>query len=358
MKTVVKKLDLNLGNFDGILFNDKSIFFDIETTGFSVVNTMVYLIGCVYFEDKSWNTIQWFAEDPTDEPAILNAFFHKIKDYKTVIHFNGSGFDIPYLEAKFKKYSLPYDFSCFNSLDIYKKINKLKHILKLDNLKQKTIESFLEVQRNDKYSGGELIEVYFNYLKNHDDKLLEILLLHNADDIAGMVLILDILSYSELFCGNFKIQRIVEDIEKRELAFELSLNIAIPKRITHGVGPFYISAFEDNAKIKIKLHTDELKYFYPNYKDYYYLPMEDTSIHKSVAFYVDKDFRTKAKAANCYSKKTGKFLPQYKDIISPYFKIDYHEKVTYFETTSEFLNNQDLVKSYVNHVLWILSNQR
>ena len=42
---------------------------------------------------------------------------------------------------------------------------------------------------------------------------------------------------------------------------------------------------------------DTLKYFYDNYKDYFYLPKEDTAIHKSVATYVDKDFRQKAKTA-------------------------------------------------------------
>jgi len=357
LKTIVNKLELNLKNFDGVMFDEKSIFFDIETTGFSVSNTVVYLIGCIYYQDDSWYSTQWFAQNQAEESIILYDFFNKLKDYSTIIHFNGSGFDIPYLEAKFKKYSLPYNFSGFNSVDIYKKISKLKNILKLENLKQKTIENFLEIKRQDTFSGGELIDVYYHYVENNNEDLLNTLLLHNSDDIIGMLLILDIISYYELFNGNFSIERVVEDSEKKELAFDLALNIAIPKRITHGFGPYYISAHGDSAKIKVKMHTDELKYFYPNYKDYYYLPVEDTSIHKSVAFYVDKDYRTKAKAANCYSKKTGKFLPQYKDIVSPYFKIDYHEKVTYFETTNDFLNNHDLVKSYLTHVLWILSNK-
>ncbi len=355
MKQVTKKLDLQLNNVDGILFDEKSIFFDIETTGFSINKTSVYLIGCLYYENNSWTITQWLAESPSEESMIITSFFEKLDDFTTIIHFNGTGFDIPYIEAKCKKYSLPFNFSKLKSIDIYKRINKLKSILKLSNLKQKTIEGFLDINRSDLYSGGELIDIYYKFVDNKSIDLQELLLLHNSDDIIGMLLILDILSYSELFNGNFTIQRIVEDPEKKEFTFDLALNIAIPKRINYGFGPYYLSAYDDTAKIKIKLHTDELKYFYPNYKDYYYLPKEDTSIHKSVAFYVDKDFKTKAKAANCYSKKTGKFLPQYKDIISPYFKIDYHEKITYFETTPEFLNDQGLVKDYLKHVLIILS---
>jgi hypothetical protein len=170
------------------------------------------------------------------------------------------------------------------------------------------------------------------------------LLLHNFEDITGMASILNIISYSDFFNGHFTIANILEDTEKKELKFELSLGSSLPKRISHGIGPYYLTAAGNTAHLKVRLHTDELKYFYPNYKDYYYLPYEDTSIHKSVAFYVDKDYRTKAKAANCYSKKTGKFLPQYQDIVSPYFKIDFHDKVTYFETTPDFLNKQRISK--------------
>ena len=74
------------------------------------------------------------------------------------------------------------------------------------------------------------------------------------------------------------------------------------------------------------------------------------AIHKSVAFYVDKDYRTKAKAANCYSKKTGRFLPEFSDIISPYFKIEYNDKTMYFEMTDEFMQNKEQIKLYSLHI--------
>ncbi|MGN1186854.1 MAG: hypothetical protein ACI4R6_00030, partial [Lachnospiraceae bacterium] len=66
---------------------------------------------------------------------------------------------------------------------------------------------------------------------------------------------------------------------------------------------------------------------------------------------VDKNFRTRAKAANCYSKKTGCFLPQYDEIICPYFKIDYYDKTKYFEFTDEFKNDKDAVKKYFLHIM-------
>ena len=72
------------------------------------------------------------------------------------------------------------------------------------------------------------------------------------------------------------------------------------------------------------------------------------------AFYVDKNYRVKAKAANCYSKKTGQFLPQNDEIITPYFKREYNDKITYFEMTDEFLGSGESVLKYIKHVLEIL----
>ncbi|MGN1205819.1 MAG: hypothetical protein ACI4SQ_02395, partial [Eubacterium sp.] len=45
-----------------------------------------------------------------------------------------------------------------------------------------------------------------------------------------------------------------------------------------------------------------------DYQNYYYLPTEDTAIHKSVGIYVEKEFREPAKASNCYLKKKGEFV--------------------------------------------------
>lgn len=357
---IVKQSELNKSskfNKNNFLLNDNTVFFDIETTGFSSFNTNLYLIGCIHEVDGKIVTIQWLAEDLSEEPLIINEFFNYIDSFKNIAHFNGDGFDIPYIEAKCRKFMLPYRFSKYNSFDLYKRINKFKNILKIDNLKQKTIEKFLDKERLDIYSGGELISVYQEFLTKRDNVLADTLLQHNLDDIIGMISILDILSYTYLFEGNYSIERI-EYNEKNEISFALSLPFTLPKRLTYGFGPFYLSSFEKLAFLKIKIYTDELKFFYPNYTDYYYLPVEDISIHKCVAFYVDKNFRTKAKAANCYSKKTGKFLPQYKEIISPYFKIDYHDKITYFELIDEFLHNENLIKCYTMHILKLMLNKK
>ena len=69
----------------------------------------------------------------------------------------------------------------------------------------------------------------------------------------------------------------------------------------------------DEAKAKKQL-------FYKDYRNYYYLPSEDEAIHKSIAQYVDSSNRVKCTAANCYTRKTGAFVPEFGGTNTPVFK--------------------------------------
>lgn len=81
-------------------------------------------------------------------------------------------------------------------------------------------------------------------------------------------------------------------------------------------------------------------------------------MHKSVASYVDKEHRKQATAATCYTRHEGSFLPQYEELITPSFKHDYKEKISYFELTEKFLSSPELIQSYVNHLLDAIKNKK
>ena len=147
------------------LFDEHSIFFDIETTGFSPANSTLYMIGCARRKSNRICIDQFFAEKPEEEAEILAAFFQMLSPYTTIITFNGVGFDIPYLKAKADHYKIPEHFRDFEYLDIFKSVSSIKFLLKLENYKQKTIESFLGLKRKDEKTGGDLIHVYFFHLK-------------------------------------------------------------------------------------------------------------------------------------------------------------------------------------------------
>ena len=128
----------------------------------------------------------------------------------------------------------------------------------------------------------------------------------------------------------------------------------LPVAISQGINGCYFTGFDLEGTLKVPLYEEELKYFYSNYKDYYYLPIEDNAIHRSVAHFVDKDHRIKATAATCYTRKQSSYLPQWNILFEPFFKKDYHSKELFFELTDEFKRQRGDFSKYANHVLQMM----
>lgn len=366
-------IDINIDySFDFDI--EKIIFFDIETTGFSADTSYLYLIGCIYYKESSFQLIQWFSEGINEEAALLTAFFEFIKTYDALVHYNGSGFDIPYLLRKCSQLNLNYNFDEINSIDIYKRILPYKKILQLKSYKLKSIEGFMKVKREDKLSGGDLIEVYQSYLgKKHlemlrnrrkpeetantpseAEMLLCELLLHNEDDIKGLVKISPILYYTDLFEKPLIISKAEVDGDILNIHCNLPFSLPAPMSL-EGTNESFTTS-DTSAILQVRIYEGELKYFYDNYKDYYYLPAEDSVVHKSLAAYVDKDYREKAKPTNCYIRKSGLFVPQYEVILNPYFKFNLHDKITFLEIHTDFLLKEENLEIYVSHILSHLLN--
>ena len=212
------------------------LFFDIETTGLSARSAGLYLIGVLTYTDKNWTLLQYFCEDVADEPAVLQAFFELLRTKKILISYNGDGFDIPFLRHMVEQYGLRaprphhstalhdradcpatdgstiadapplYSFDTIESFDLFKKFRPLKHLLGLPDLKLKSCEHFLGIDREDRFTGGELIEVYFEWQQTKTPALLDTLLLHNAEDIANLPNLLPLLRYRSLPHSDFQLR--------------------------------------------------------------------------------------------------------------------------------------------------------
>lgn len=344
-------------NLTNELFHEDSIFFDIETTGFSPASSSIYLIGCLRKQGDNLVIDQFFAETKEDEQEVLSKFMELLHQYKTIISFNGIGFDVPFIKAKCTAYGIEEHLKDFEYIDIFKLISNIKFLLKLPNYKQKTLENFLDIYRDDKFSGGELINVYDDYVKTHSPEAEELLLLHNFEDVTGMLDLIPVLSYLNVLNGGFRIKETeiapftaYDGKEGQEMIITLENDYIVPKRVSYQFKDYYFIIHKNTTKIRIPIFEGELKYFYENYKDYFYLPAEDMAVHKSVATFVDKQYRERAKASTCYTRKTGVFLPQLSTIMSPTFKADYKDKISYFELTTDFSESDVMLRRYVNHI--------
>lgn len=340
------------------LFDEHSIFFDIETTGFSPANSTLYMIGCARRKSNRIYIDQFFAEKPEEETEILAAFFQMLSPYTTIITFNGVGFDIPYLKAKADHYKIPEHFRDFEYLDIFKSVSSIKFLLKLENYKQKTIESFLGLKREDEKTGGDLIHVYFTHVKHPTEETMHLLRIHNYEDVLHMIDLLSVLSYLEVLNGQYTIlsHRIdhyhaYDGTEGEEWIITMQNDYPVPRQLSCKQDCFYLMIGKNRTSLRIPVYEGELHYFYSNYRDYYYLKKEDMAIHKSVASFVDKEYRENAKASNCYTRKSGKFLPQYNSVMQPEFRKEYKDKISYFEMTDDFCTSDIMLRRYIDHIL-------
>ncbi len=336
---------------------ENMIFFDIETTGFSGSCHQVYLIGCAFLRQGAWQLIQWFADDMQSEKELLTAFFTLLEDFQVLVHFNGDGFDIPFLLKRCQVYGLAYGFSALKSIDLYKRIKPYRKLLALDHLKQKSLEHFLGIFRQDPYSGGQLTQVYQDYLMTREETLYSMLMLHNREDLEGMPRILPMLFYPDFFQQEFLLreERLQEPHTPEESGPLLTLILEgrdfLPVPISWETPLALCKAGDNLLYLTIKLFCGTLKHFYSNYKDYYYLIYEDTAIHKSVGEYVEKAARKRAAPHTCYTKKEGLFLPQPKGLWSPSFQEAYKSQHHYTPYIPGLFSSPSSLSAYIRYIL-------
>ncbi|NLY66044.1 MAG: ribonuclease H-like domain-containing protein [Tissierellia bacterium] len=224
-------------------------FLDIETTGLSKENNLIYLIGLIHYnkENSSWNLVQYFADSKNEEKNILKEFNCLINNFELLITYNGLSFDIPFIDHRLNKNGLKSNLKKLKNFDIYRRIKKESPYLELENLRLKTVEKSLGIFRDDKYTGKDCIKFYYEYLDSKDERLLERILKHNYDDLYYLVPVM-------------KIFDIVEDAKTIPLILQ-NREVKIKIRDIDLKGDMFQICSESNIKVKdIIYYTDEYNF--------------------------------------------------------------------------------------------------
>jgi hypothetical protein len=143
----------------------------------------------------------------------------------------------------------------------------------------------------------------------------------------------------------------IDGTQKQEVFMKLSLPFELPSSLSGNLDNCYFKIIGKEATLRVPLYDTELKYYYSNYKDYYYLPKEDMAIHKSIAEFVDKAFREKATPENCYTKKAGQYLLEWDLVFAPFFKEDYKDKRFFFDLNDNMKKSRFAMSLYASHVI-------
>lgn len=304
MEIIKKNIELN----DDIisLLEPDALFFDIESTGLAKERCGIYLIGCLTLSPQPEITL-FFAEDLSEEGEVIREFKKLLESHSHIYTFNGEAFDIPFTTFRAAKLDIPLDFKDKHSFDIYKTIRKYKSLLSITKASQKALEEFMGVYREDKYDGGQLIEVYKEYGFTQDPDLKEMLLLHNYEDVLGMTTILPLISYSRIKLEDIVIDKI-DDRDPLLIVFSATLPYRLPKTVMLRQPGFIAKATGNTVSGTIEATQGEYKLFHKNFKDYIYLPEEDIIVPKVLGSQIPKTRKSPCKKENCYSKDTGIFL--------------------------------------------------
>lgn len=175
------------------------VFFDIETLGLNPQLYPIILIGLSYQQGDKYIVEQFFAEGIEEESDILSAFKGKMHKDDIIVTYNGKNFDVPFVNNRMDKFHL--DFSLNQEhLDVicYVRPNKVK--LGLENCKLKSVEKFLDLNREDTIDGAESITLYNRYAKTGDEEIKQKILLHNYEDVfnlPGILKVFDYIPYGE-----------------------------------------------------------------------------------------------------------------------------------------------------------------
>ncbi len=183
-ENIPSKFNFDLQIDSHILQN--SIFFDIETTGLSRVYSSIFLCGVLYYENSNYVIEQFFDDTSDSEKKLVEFISNHFMKNKYIITYNGNAFDIPFYKNKCKKYNVNPNLDKKTLVDLYLLFKKSGFSNGLDNLKLKTIEKFMGIDRVDQLSGEDLIRLNNSYSITPKEEYLDLMLCHNREDINSL----------------------------------------------------------------------------------------------------------------------------------------------------------------------------
>lgn len=333
----------------------KLLLLDIETTGFSPESNRIYLIGFIRLHNQQFKLTQWLCEKDEDEYELLFRFSRLLCSEYTILHYNGTSFDIPFINKRLKVYNIPSKIHDIKQIDLYLELKPIQRYLNLEDLKLKTVEKAFGFSRLDVNTGGALIKVFLEFTQTRNLELKELLLLHNEEDLLGLYYVLN--SYDKIvffrnavaksFSTDDMMLEVVESTLRMRISHKANFNATIH------VHPYTLQITLEEVLIIIPICVDTLYYFFPDYKDYFYLPLEDMAVHRSVGQFVDKEHRKKATKSNCYIKKRGTFIPLLKNFNTslPTYKYTIKDSIHYIELTENLLKDVQLLSQLFSQIL-------
>lgn len=312
--------------------DEQMILMDIETTGLSPEMSALFMIGCGWFEDQKLHVIQWLADslELFGEQDILKTFSQWLLDFAdlnrspVLVTYNGTKFDLPFLNSRYEQCGLlnPLSTLQISHCDLYRKYLPLKKIWPVPNMKLKTLSQWMGYSFIAAPEGRKLIRTYHDYIKTKDPDMLNLLFLHNINDIESLMLLLPMQGWLNFFHGAYDIMETL-CIEQSRIRFKLESFSSLKSHFEWEAYDIKLSVTDSFASLLVPVYERGLRYYYTDYRNYVYLPAEDYALPKSMAKYMDRSYQEKACQENCY---------------------------TWFKPDSQFMQDKEKQKEYIQMI--------
>jgi len=167
-----------------------ALFIDLETTGLSGGTGVVpFNIGMGYYRDDKFHVAQYFLGDLAEEERMIQEVgeFFRDMDFRSVVTYNGKGFDLPLLETRFILYRQPLILSDLPHLDFLYPARRLwSHKYESCRLYHLALE-VVQTDRSEDIPSAEIPWRYFQYIQTGNFELIEPILYHNQEDILSLL---------------------------------------------------------------------------------------------------------------------------------------------------------------------------
>lgn len=171
------------------------LFFDTETTGLAGgTGTLAFMLGFGFLDDSGFQVRIFVLSDLNREHEFLervDAFLEE-RSPSAGVTYNGKCFDYPLMETRyilqrrrFPLLELPHLDFLYPARTIWRHTYPSRRLGYLGDI-------LLGLSRQDDVNGADIPRLYFDYLRSGDLSCLEVVMEHNALDLLGLALLVNL----------------------------------------------------------------------------------------------------------------------------------------------------------------------
>ena len=165
----------------------RAVFLDTETTGLAGgAGTAAFLIGLGWVDGERFRVRQYFMRDYHEEPALLHALGAELRRFDLLVTFNGKMFDVPLLDSRFRLSRERFPLADAPHLDLLHPARRLWKA-RLESCRLQSLEvGLMGLRRHGDIPGEEIPQVYFDWVRRRDARMLARVFEHNRQDIVSL----------------------------------------------------------------------------------------------------------------------------------------------------------------------------